>query len=61
MGNILQFRPIDKRKRCDACGALFLPRMHYHRSCFRCFKTDRAIRALATANRLWNEITGGSR
>jgi hypothetical protein len=61
MPTILQFPKIDKQRLCGECGAPFLPRETHHRFCLPCFKADRAVRALQTANRLWNELVGCGR
>jgi hypothetical protein len=60
MPTILQFPKIDKQRNCSECGGLFLPRERFHRMCFRCFKGMRAIEALQTATRLWNELVKGA-
>jgi len=56
---VIQFPSTDKLRRCSECGQLFTPRERHHRFCLPCFKADQAIRALATATKLWNELVGG--
>lgn len=56
MAILLEFPRPKQQRRCAECGGLFVPRERFHRMCLQCFRGARAVEALLTANRLWNEL-----
>jgi hypothetical protein len=56
---ILPFTTQTRIRNCIQCGTHFRPQAAHHRLCSTCYWWNRGLRALAIANKAFNELRAG--